>query len=85
MARTVNQWRSEVERELERAGVEDLFWSFTGSTHQRVTGTITVKGGKRVSVSLTCSVSPSDHRALYRVRSDIKRMVANARRMEDAA
>lgn len=84
MARTVNQWRDEVETELLNAGVEDFVWSFTGSAHQRVVGFVTVKGGKRVQVTLTCSVSPSDYRAIYRVRSDVRRLVANARRMEEA-
>jgi hypothetical protein len=64
---------------MEREGVNGVKWEYTGGTHQRATGTILVKGGERQRVSLTCSLSPSDRRAAYKVRTDVRRAVRDAR------
>lgn len=81
MSRTVNQWRSEVEGILAKEGVRGFAWSYTGSTHQRVEGFITVKGGQLRSVTLTCSLSPSDRKAAFHVRKDARRAVKQAREL----
>ena len=81
MSRTVNQWRHEVEEILAKEGVRGFAWSYTGSTHQRVEGFITVKGGQLRSVILTCSLSPSDRKAAHHVRKDARRAVQRAREL----
>lgn len=81
MSRTVNQWRSEVEAMMKKEGVRGFTWSYTKSAHQRVEGFITVKGGQLRSVTLTCSLSPSDRRAAHHVRNDIRRAVREAREL----
>lgn len=78
---TVKSWRKEVEKVLRKEGISKLEWSYTSGTHQRISGTIIIAGGKELPVSMTCSLSPSDVRAIHRVRRDCRIMLRAARSM----
>lgn len=79
MASRGKAWRDMVEAALAKAGVAEVSVEHTAGSHLRFRGHVTVSGGRKVPVSLTCSLTPSDHRAIHRVRADIRRMVNAAR------
>lgn len=81
MATTIKGWRKSVEKVLAKEGIRDLTWSYTSGNHQRISGTILVEGGRELPVSMTCSLSPSDVRAIHRVRRDCRIMLRAARSM----
>lgn len=79
MASRGKAWRDMIESALTREGVKLDNVEHTAGSHLRFRGHVTVSGGRKVPVSLTCSLTPSDHRAIHRVRGDIRRMVNAAR------
>lgn len=70
MARTVKQWKSEVESIMRAEGVRNVKWRTTGSRHLLATGEL-----DGMEVRLTCSLSPSDFRAGHKVRAQLRRVI----------
>ena len=62
---TISTWKRDIIREAERLGIEGITISSTGGAHLRVE----LPSGQ----SIFCSSSPSDHRAIYKVRSLLRR------------
>jgi hypothetical protein len=82
MGGTVRAWRKRIEELAFEEGLRQLEWTMLGS-HQRLSGAITVRGGRVVAVGVVVSVSPSDHRAALKVRTDIRRAIAASRKLEE--
>lgn len=74
MARTVKSWRKEVRAAFEMEHCTDVKFEPLGSTHQCASATY---AGKRVSI--TISLSPSDTRAIHRVRADVRSAIRKLR------
>lgn len=80
---TKNEWKRMVDDLFEAEHVRDVKWESTNSCHRRVSGKVTVPGAKEVTVSLIVSASPSDYRAIHRVRNNLRTAIRNARRIND--
>lgn len=70
MARTVKQWRREVETIFAGEGVTKVTFTPTKGVHMKASGRL---GGREVW--MVVSVSPSDHRAGHRVRQHLRKII----------
>lgn len=80
MASRNRAWIDAIEASLARAGVVNVERVITAGQHLRFRGNAVV-GANKVPITLVCSLTPSDHRAIHRVRADIRRMVNAAKAM----